>query len=153
MKNLPIYIFLLIIFSNCGMRSPLFSSEKIILSKDMIGQRRIYKIITPNKNSEKRVLRYVGGHGHGFAIMYNDSSQIYYTNDDAIATPNYKNYQSIHWKGKQMFDTFSDTIIEGRQSNGKYWKEIIKGNDFIGYLNISEEEKSLFDHSLQTFQK
>jgi hypothetical protein len=104
-------------------------------------------------NGDTGILKIYGGHGHSFGVGYKDSSFIYYSNDTYVATPNYfDNYKSVGFVipigGLQ-----SDTILQGQQKDGKYWKEIFHNGSYIGYKNVPKEKLQLFDKSLTTFRR
>ncbi|MBZ9730477.1 hypothetical protein LB467_12350 [Salegentibacter sp. JZCK2] len=127
--------------------------ERIIFKPEDTGVRKTYTIQVPDlEENEKKVYQEFGGHGHGFKIVYADSSIIYYTNDDAIATPNFKNYETIGWQGFDLLNKNKDTVVYGQQGNGLFWKEIKVGEEFIGYLNVSPADKELFNKSIKTLK-
>lgn len=43
--------------------------------------------------------------------------------------------------------------IEGKQDNGKYWKEIEKENLIIGYINVPENRKEEFDKAILSLKR
>jgi hypothetical protein len=129
-------------------------TEKIVFKKKQIGKKTEFTIDVPDlENANRTIILTLGGHGYGFHIVYSNSSEIYYTNDWAVMTSNYENYKTINWEGFSRFNSVQDTVINGIQTNGLCWKEIKKGSDYIGYLNISETNKYLFDQSLLTLKK
>lgn len=153
MKSLTYIIFTFIILS-CSTTNRQLTKEKITFNKSHIGQRKSYSIYRPAfKNKEYRTSLFIGGHGNGFQIIYSDSATIYYSNDRYISSPNQYNYSTIGWKGFEYPNEQKDTIISGQQSDGRLWKEIRKGNDYIGYFNVSPTEKLLFDKAITTFKK
>jgi hypothetical protein len=128
--------------------------EVIQFSKKEAGKKTKYAIKIPKSDSTFHTLiKTLGGHGIGFQLMYTDSSIIYFSNDWAIATPNYNNYQKIDLNtiGSRLIDL--DTVMFGIQSNGLNWKEIISDNSFIGYLNVSNKNKELYDQSISSIHK
>lgn len=146
-------LFILIIIFSCTSTKKVLDERNIVFSKKEIGKVVIYTLDSPElPGKSKTIYRMVGGHGHGFEIVYSDLQTIYYSNDYGIATPNHKNYATIGWKGFK-FMSGGDTIFNGRQTNGLYWKEIKKGLDYIGYLNVTDSNKNLFDSALLTFKK
>jgi hypothetical protein len=145
-------ILLLTAFQNTD---KILKTEKIIFSKKEIGQKKIFYLDRPAlDNINVTQIRILGGHGYGFQLLYSDTGQstIYYTNDRYILTPNHLNYKTVGWQTFNRFD-LRDTILGGQQENGLYWKEIKKGNEFVGYLNIPIADKGLFDKSLETLRK
>lgn len=150
MRKSYYYLFFLI-FTFCSSGNRTFVNEKIVFKRTDIGVRKVYHISRPIKIGDAKKIQYFGGHGQGFEIIYSDSSKIYYSNDRAVATPNHLNYETIGWS--ELLLDKKDTIIAGIQKNGKYWKEIISGKDHIGYLNVIETEKKIFDQSIESFRK
>jgi len=149
-----IFAFILFITIGCSVTKNGLTPEKIVFKKEYIGQRTIYHIDRPNYgNKTSKISLITDGHGHGFQITYSDSSTIYYSNDNHTSTPNYTNYKTINWDGYGILDKPKDTIIEGVLANGLLWKEIRKGNDFIGYTNVPQSNESEFDKSLLTLKK
>ncbi len=129
-------------------------TQKIVFKKEYIGNKAIYHIDIPKfDNIESETILITGGHGHGFQIIYSDSSAIYYSNDKYTTTPNYVNYKTINWDTHRMTNQPNDTIIGGTLPSGLSWKEIKKGHEFIGYTNVSKSKKSSFEKSILSFKK
>ncbi len=148
-----IFALFLLTIIGCGSINNGLEKEKIVFKPEDTGIRKTYTIRVPDlEENEKTILQEFGGHGHGFRVVYADSSIIYYTNDDAIATPNFKNYETIGWLGFDLLNKKKDTIVHGQQDNGLFWKEIKVGEEFIGYLNVSPADKELFDESIKTLK-
>ena len=56
--------------------------------------------------------------------------------------------------GEDRFKIVSDTLeLYGINVNGLFWKDIKIGNISIGYNNVSEEEKIIYDKAINTFKK
>jgi hypothetical protein len=147
-------ILTLMLLIGCSFLNTELTKEKIVFKKDHIGHRMTYSIYIPDfTNRQHNKLLSFGGHGHGFEIIYSDSSTIYYTNDHGMETPNHKNYETINWKGYNIFEGEKDTILNGQQPDGRYWKEIRQGEEFFGYFNVVKQDKDLFDRSLKTLKK
>ena len=54
----------------------------------------------------------------------------------------------------RRFKIVSDTLeLYGINVNGLFWKDIKIGNISIGYNNVSEEEKIIYDKAINTFKK
>ena len=123
-------------------------SKRVVLNKK---NKYVYKIKVPN--GDTGINKIYGGHGHSFEVGYRDSSFIYYTNDMYFATPNYfDNYKLIGFV-IPVGDLQSDTVLQGQQKDGKYWKEIFHNGYYIGYKNIPKERVELFDKSLTTYKR
>ena len=153
MKTTVSILTLLLLFSCSSVNNGL-TKERIVFKKDQIGYRITYSIFIPDlSNRQHNKLISFGGHGHGFEIIYADSSTIYYTNDHGMVTPNHKNYERIKLKGHSTFYENKDTVLIGQQPDGRYWKEIRNGEDYFGYLNVMKQDKDLFDKSLKTIEK
>jgi hypothetical protein len=113
--------------------------------------KHIYSIQVPK--GDTCVSKVFGGHGQSFSIHYSDKSFIYYNDDNYVVTPNYfDNYKTINYV-TPVGGLQSDTTIGGQQKDGKYWKEIFHKNYYIGYKNVSKNQVTLFDKSLETFEK
>jgi len=149
-----LFIFFLLTTIACSVSKSDLIAQKIVFKKEFIGHKAIYHIDIPKfDNIESETILFTGGHGHGFQIIYSDSSSIYYSNDKYTTTPNYENYKTDIWNSYRFLESPKDTIIEGVLANGLRWKEIKKGNDFIGYTNVSNLQKSSFEKSILSFKK
>ena len=147
-------ILTLLLLIGCSAAYNGLTKEKVVFKKEHIGYRATYSISIPDfSDRQYQKLLSFGGHGHGFEITYSDSSTIYYTNDHGMVTPNHKNYETINWTGYNFLEGKKDTVLNGRQSDRLYWKEIRKGEDYFGYLNVREQDKELFDKALKTLKK
>lgn len=102
--------------------------------------------------------------------FYSDSSYIYFTNFSI--TPNYENIESLgdsilqfrfqneeltksvnQILGKEVIKVLPDTFeLSGIDNHSLYWKDIKAGQNSVGYLNVPEERKELFDRSLKTLR-
>jgi hypothetical protein len=132
----------------CSVTDNGLTKKRIVINRN---HKYVYKIGAPT--GDTGIVKTYGGHGHGFEVRYRDSSFVYYTNDMYFATPNYfDNYKSINFTtpvgGLQV-----DTILQGEQKDGKYWKEIFHNGYYIGYKNVPKEKVELFDNSLTTFKR
>lgn len=153
MKTTITTLTLMLLFG-CSSSCNGLTKEKIVFKKDLIGYRTTYSISIPElSDRQHRKLRSFGGHGHGFEIIFSDSSTIYYTNDHGMVTPNHRNYETVNWKGYKFLEGEKDTVLNGQQTNGKYWKEIRKGEDCFGYFDVKGQDKEIFEKSLNTFIK
>lgn len=147
MRLLLFLIFALMLFA-CSMNKAGLAGKRIVVNENY---KHVYSTRVPA--GDTCVSKIFGGHGQGFSINYIDGSFIYYTDDMYVATPNYfDNYQSINYT-TPVGGPQSDTTIGGQQKDGKYWKEIFHKNYYIGYKNVSKNQLSLFDKSLETFKK
>lgn len=101
--------------------------------------------------------------------VYSDSSKLYIS-DFRNSILNYDNiislgidlankrFEGIELKreiAKELGKDFilDDLVLEGKASNGLYWKDIRKGYIYIGYVNVSEQRKEEFDKALESFRK
>ena len=102
--------------------------------------------------------------------LYKDSSYIYITSFDV--SPNYNNinnlgdsvfayrfqntelYKEINTLlGKEYLKTLPDTVeLSGMNEKHLYWKDIKIKQVTIGYNNVPEEKKELYDKSLKSFK-
>lgn len=131
------------LFAFIGIKTRL-TTEKIVFGK------LIFKINVPP--GFKKIGKSWGGHGLTFSIVYSDTSSLYYTDDHFFVTPNAANYRSTGFTPLPGGLT-SDSTMGGRSANGKYWKEIYRNGYWLGYKNVTEERKSLFDLALTTVRK
>ncbi len=103
--------------------------------------------------------------------IYKDSAYIYISDFDI--SPNYNNIANLgdsilsyrfqnkelyrevnNLLGEDRFKIVSDTLeLYGINVNGLFWKDIKIGNISIGYNNVSEEEKVIYDKAINTFKK
>ena len=130
-----------------------------VIQDGMVGKRivvnrnhkYIYKIQVPE--GDTGVSKIYGGHGHSFRVGYRDSAFIYYSNDTYVATPNdFDNYKLIGF-ATPIGGLQADTVIGGKQADGRYWKEVFHNGYYVGYKNVSKEKVELFDNSLATFRR
>lgn len=49
--------------------------------------------------------------------------------------------------------TEKEKCEEGKQSNGKYWREILKNGVVVGYYDVLNSEKVFFDKAIDSFKK
>lgn len=135
--------------TNCGL-----IRESIVFKKQHNCKRQTYSIDRPNMVGKSQfIILVIGYHGNGFQIIYSDSAIIYYSNDYFTTTSNFKNYDSIGWQRSNYNQNGIDTILTGKQTDGRFWKEIIKNGDFMGYLNVAKQDVEIFDKALLTFKK
>jgi len=112
-----------------------------------------YEMMVPELiQNEYTFFQSYGGHGHGFQFGYSDSSILYFKNDWVVGSSNYNNYKTIGFTSPDRYSEI-DTTISGVLPNGLFWKEIIKGEDYLGYVNVSKERLPFFNKSLDTFRK
>ena len=132
----------------CSIKENGLISKRVVLKGN---HKYVYKIQVPF--GDTGINKIYGGHGHSFEVGYKDSSFIYYTNDMYFATPNYfGNYKLIGFV-TPIGGLQSDTVLRGRQNDGKYWKEIYHNGYYVGYKNIPNEKVAIFDRSLTTFRR
>lgn len=153
------YILVLVVFISCK-TSP--SNIKTGFTRNGLTSVRIsktgrpgaYKMKVPNNQPiTYQIITFNGGEkGEGFAIEYSDGAVICYKNNyPAFATPNWESYE-------KTFDVYpfwrelTDTVVSGVLPNGKYWKEIIAGEERLGYRNVDPELVHYFDTSLGSLQ-
>jgi hypothetical protein len=110
------------------------------------------------KSFELRKYLAGGEVGESNEFWYKDSSVIYIT--DFPNSLNYDNIQSSGY-GYERFEfkmgdkaKFGDTLVlSGITKNNLYWKEILVKNISIGYMNVTQNKKEIFDNVLKTFQE
>ncbi|TNE79845.1 MAG: hypothetical protein EP332_09710 [Bacteroidetes bacterium] len=144
----------LALIASCTSTYQGLSKEKIVFQKKHIGNKRSYTLYCPDiAGKTKTVIQVIGGHGYGFEVRYSDSSMIYFSNDQYLPTPNADNYQTIEWKLNWLEYETMDTTVYGRQTDQRYWKEIIQNKSYLGYVNVHEDDKALFEKALLSFKK
>ena len=56
--------------------------------------------------------------------------------------------------GREVIKTLPDTFeLAGRNDKLLYWKDIKIGDLSIGYLNVPQEKKALFDKAIESFRR
>lgn len=98
----------------------------------------------------------VDGCGSGMEnqYIYQDSSMFYVSTSDKSSTPNYHNVKDAgHPVGGFRFGlrkpVITDTLdVCGIDKNGNNWRELTVGEFYIGYINATEEKKSIYDKAI-----
>lgn len=94
------------------------------------------------------------GTGQQWNYLYEDSSMFYVSSSDKSNTPNYHNVKNVgHRVGKSKFGyrspAMSDTLdVCGVDQKGNAWRELAIGEFYIGYINATEEKKSIYDKAI-----
>lgn len=152
------YKYLILLFSiiSCKSTIPLLeigqTNSKLTFVKINNGNNN-YEMKVPELSQNQYVfLQKQSGHGHGFEFNYSDNSTLYFKNDWAVPSLNFKNYALIDFK-KPNRNLATDTVISGVLPNGNHWKEIIKGEDYLGYTNVTRQSLPFFNESLGTLKK
>ncbi|MGB0522488.1 MAG: hypothetical protein ACPGJS_05985 [Flammeovirgaceae bacterium] len=85
-----------------------------------------------------------------FMYLYSDSSILYITS--FTNTENYKNIrdQGSYYQKLDAHYADSTLFLQGVDSLGLYWKDITFGELSIGYKNVAESQKALFDSALNS---
>lgn len=97
-----------------------------------------------------------GNHGEEHQFWYSDSTLFYFSNETEITTHNYENIskkeetKSIRAKAILENDTF---YLEGKDDKNLFWKEYFNGDITVGYMNVSNEKKEIFDKSINSLRK
>ena len=98
-------------------------------------------------------LKVLGSHEEEHRFLYSDSSCIYITNDSKSGSPlnyiNAKTFGAEIYSKKLLQDTL---IIEGRQSDGRLWKESKLGDITVGYVNVSKVNAPLYNDALNSIR-
>jgi hypothetical protein len=105
---------------------------------------------------------------------YKDLSFIYISDDIYTLHPNDSNIMNLgdsvyklRFQNRKLYQEINDLLgyeiekirsdtfeLSGQDDQSLYWKDIvIEDNLCIGYIGVSEENKSLFDKSINTFRK
>ncbi|MGB0522487.1 MAG: hypothetical protein ACPGJS_05980 [Flammeovirgaceae bacterium] len=141
MKQLIIVV-LLIVFVSCTS-----GSLTRIKFNPVRGGVKCHLLIPKNYELER-----ISGHGNRFSYTYQDSSMIYISTFNN--TPNYDNLRSQGTYYTKWFAQKSDSslVLSGEDSLGLYWKDITEGVLSIGYMNVSKQQKALFDSALNSLK-
>lgn len=113
-----------------------------------------YKIEVPNGYLNHLVIS--GNHGKEQQYWYNDSTLFYFSDETGITTPNYENIskneetRSIRTKAILENDTF---YLEGKDDKNLFWKECFYRDITIGYMNVPNEKKEIFDKAISSLRK
>ena len=129
-------------------------------------------------NKEKKLLdipkkyklqTFVGGHGEKEQVYtFSDSVKVYVT-DLPVSMLNYNNILSLgdsvankRFEGTELKAAVAKAlgqsyvletlILQGKTSNGLYWKDIRMGDVSIGYVNVPLSKKEQFDSVLSSFR-
>lgn len=95
-----------------------------------------------------------GSHETEHRVVYQDSSIIYLTNDEAGSALNYKNIEKVSSDKQQTGKLFVDTLsLEGQNEDGQYWKEVKLDEINVGYVNVPPDKKQLYDQALSTIRR
>lgn len=148
MKRLILYSLFTVIFSSCNAQKKLITKK---MSFPTIGK---HSIKIPKGTSDEKLIK--GGHGGEYQYWYSDSSVVYISTDEGSATLNAERAKNkIDANAEKAIAELKNEDIEvsGKVGN-QYWKEkqIHEGRVKIGYLNVNEEKKELFDNALKSFK-
>lgn len=115
---------------------------------------RTYILEIPKRGKIDKNAVLTGDYKSEYRIIYPDSSIIYITNDEWNGSRlNIQNRMAIGINGYTK-KTLTDTIeVHGVQENGRYWKELILNDIVVGYYNLPEEHKQLFDEVLTKIKR
>ncbi|WP_431160694.1 hypothetical protein [Flagellimonas beolgyonensis] len=86
-----------------------------------------------------------------YRFVYNDSSMIYITDEKGTPTLNYKNIENDSSSLQKSFLSLmeNDTLtLHGKDNLGKFWKNKKLKELSIGYLNVNENQKIVFDKAI-----
>lgn len=105
--------------------------------------------------SYKALMFAAGNEWYGEQYWYPDSSVIYISTGPSMDELNWSNLKNsgLHDKYLARFSNYDDTIVfQGVQNDGLYWKAIHMGRIVsIGYANVPQKKKELFDEALKSF--
>lgn len=149
MKRLIVFHITIAMFISCVSQKEL--SETIKYTTYIQSKKVKYSMELPTGFMKYIV---VGDHERELRYLFPDSSIIYITNDIEGGSP--LNYDNIRRKDNGLFvqKLNNDTLyIEGLQENDLYWKECKLGRVTVGYVNVSKENKQLYDKALNSLKK
>lgn len=113
-----------------------------------------YKIEVPKGYLNHLIIS--GNHGKEYQYWYKDSMLFYFSNETGIATQNYENISKnqearrIRTRAILENDTFN---LEGIGDKNLFWKECFYKDITIGYMNVPNEEKEIFDKAINSLRK
>ena len=113
-----------------------------------------YKIEVPEGYLNHLIIS--GNHGKEYQYWYKDSMLFYFSNETGIATQNYENISKnqetmiIRTKAILENDTFN---LEGKDDKNLFWKECFYKGIIIGYMNVPNEKKAIFDRAISSLRK
>lgn len=116
-------------------------------------EKKVKYLMDVPKEGYKDELIVSGSHETEHRVVYQDSSIIYLTNDEAGSALNYDNIQKISDKqqtGKLFVDTLS---LEGQTKEGLYWKEVKLDEISVGYVNVPPDKKEQYERALSTIRR
>lgn len=161
LKYLLLLIFCMPLFGYGQNKSEGLFRKKIAYEKPKrLFAKRKFLIFNIPKNHQN-ILQTMSNHGFTASIYYPDSSTIYYWDDKGMMPPNKNNYETISFEPPPGWN-MGDTVVFGLQTNGKYWKEVFVGQNWIdksftpywiGYKNVPKEKVMLFDKVLDLFKR
>ena len=79
---------------------------------------------------------------------YNDTSVIYITSD-LTAYPNNENIRATGRIGERDF-LMDSLTLGGRDGKGLFWRDIKMKLICVGYVNVPEDRKEIFDDALKS---
>ncbi|MBK8705371.1 MAG: hypothetical protein IPN33_18570 [Saprospiraceae bacterium] len=89
-----------------------------------------------------------------YRFAYKDGSIVYISSDVWYGSS--LNVENRHAMGHESYNkkALLDTIIlSGIQTNTKYWSEQIIGDILLGYVNASEDKRTLFEYAFSSIKK
>lgn len=99
-----------------------------------------------------------GEYGTDNEYRYPDSTVIYIS-DNQLSDLNYDNIERAGLRAQRFTyskitaKSFNDSLIlEGKDANGLYWKEVFIGRICIGYYKVKEDRKEAFDKAIKSFK-
>ncbi|HKK74470.1 MAG TPA: hypothetical protein VJ953_05320 [Saprospiraceae bacterium] len=89
-----------------------------------------------------------------YRIIYPNESTIYLSNRYLVGSHlNLENRIRAGIKSYKRENIFDTLDVSGIQQNEHFWREVILGDIVIGYVNVPEKSKELFDRSLESLNK
>lgn len=156
MNYLKFLIFILI-FSSCSSEKEITKVYYTHISSTTSEQKGINYSIEIPKGFRLKVYKAGGEAGESREYRYLDSSVIYISdfgsslNESNIEIGGYSS-KKFDFSMKQNRLIGDSLILTGRTKSG-YWKEINIGAMAVGYLNVSDQKKEVFDEALKTLKR
>lgn len=111
-------------------------------------KKRVFRISVPNGFQKQTIL---GDHETEIQLVYQDSSIIYIS--DELKSGSYSNWKNLESITSKNFDyLYKDTVINEGITKTGFWKEMKLKYIIIGYLNMPEDKKAVFEKSLKSIK-
>lgn len=150
-------ILLVVLLFSCA-ESKEFTKVKYVHITSSTGEQiKVSYVLQIPKQYKLQIITASGEVGTEHQYWYPDSCLIYIS--DFANTENSNNIIRAGYTSKKLEysmrqDFKNDTLnLSGKNEKGFYWKEITIGKLNLGYMNIPQENKEIFDKALSSIQR